>query len=86
MPSEPIDVKRYTLSAEMDDEEGVPMAVMTPALTGKWIRYADLAEANAKLVRTLGAILDRIDMAPNDDPLPYIREYVARLQQNGGLG
>lgn len=31
----------------------------------------------------LGAILDRIDMAPNDEPLPYIREYVDGLRERG---
>lgn len=29
----------------------------------------------------IGAILDRIDMAPNDDPLPYVREYVDGIRK-----
>ena len=28
----------------------------------------------------IGALLDRIEMAPNDDPVPYIREYVEGLR------
>jgi hypothetical protein len=32
------------------------------------------------LPRIIGGILDRIDMAPNDDPLPYVREYVDGLR------
>lgn len=36
----------------------------------------------ADLNRLIGGILDRIDMAPNDDPLPYIREYVEHLRDN----
>jgi len=29
----------------------------------------------------VGAILDRIDVAPNDDPLPYVREYVDGIRK-----
>jgi len=29
----------------------------------------------------VGEILDRIDMAPNDDPLPYVREYVDGIRK-----
>lgn len=58
---------------------------MRPFSSGDWVKYEDYLSTKTALARTLGAILDRIDMAPNDDPLPYIREYVERLQEEGGL-
>lgn len=48
------------------------MAIRLPA--------SPVAEGESQMdVRAiLGDIIDRIDMAPNDDPLPYVREHVMR--------
>ncbi|WP_446744279.1 hypothetical protein [Silvibacterium acidisoli] len=40
---------------------------------------AEIEQLKGDRARLLGGLFDRVDMAPNDDPLPYIREYLERF-------
>jgi hypothetical protein len=41
---------------------------------------AEKVEESSDMRTLIGGILDRIDMAPNDDPMPYVHEYVDGLR------
>lgn len=72
------DYKREPLSKVRETFRAVQLSrIASPVVAGGESEVQPLFDNEKHLI---GALLDRIDMAPNDDPLPYIREYVERLR------